>query len=152
MVIKKNNLNESSLQNFPLDQANKESCFRMPICKCSFYTSGQPYVIWAEDLLGKVTAICWQFTLSIQRASTYASLSHQLSVHLTHCSCVVCLQERQIREGDNAGIRKRKARKLREEKRAIIQMWLNGVTLTCSALPFIHYHTTPHVRVYTSWL
>lgn len=29
---------------------------------------------------------------------------------------------------------------------------IERVTVTCSALPFIHHHTTPHVRVYTSWL
>lgn len=106
--------------------------------------------VWTEDLLREVTAICWRITLSFQRATTYAPLSHQLSVHLTHCSCavcVVCWHENQSREGDKAGGRRwEKGKKVREEKRAIMHMWLNDVAVpwatVTSALSFIYYHTT----------
>ncbi len=107
--------------------------------------------VWTADLLWEVTAICWRIMLSFPRANTYAPLSHQLSVHLTHCSCAVCVwcDGMRISQGRVTKREERDERKAKrwEEKRAIMQMWLNDVavpraTVISSALSFIYYHTT----------
>lgn len=155
-VKKKSTLNESSLQNnvsvyFPLDQAYKESCFRMPICKCSFYTSGQPYAghlgrgftrqghsnlltIHAEH--PKSQHICFPFTPAI-------CPSHTLQL-----CCVFA------RETDKGGWQSKwKEEKGKKSERGEKSNYVNvierrcrsaahWVTVTGSALPFIHYHTT----------
>lgn len=121
-----------------------------------YIRSGHLGQVWTEDLLGEVTAFCWRFTLSFQRANTMLPpLSHQLSVHLTHCSCAVCWHESQTREGDKAeGWRREKGKKWERRKEQLcISNWttlpfreLQWPVVLCPS-----YIITPLVRVYTSW-
>lgn len=114
--------------------------------------------VWTEDLHGEVTAICWRFTLSFQRANTYAPLSHQLSVHLTHCSCavcVVCWHETQTREGDKAKEIRREKGKKRERRKEQLCI-CDWTTLLFRELQWPEvlcpsYIITPRVRDYMSW-
>ncbi len=103
-----------------------------------FALRGHSYLLTNHAELSKSQHICSPFTPAI-------CPSHTLQLC---CVCVWCVGMR-ISQGRVTKREERDERKAKrwEEKRAIMQMWLNDVavpraTVISSALSFIYYHTT----------
>lgn len=94
-----------------LNHAYKESCFRKPICKNWFHLYIRMSICWSFRQRSQLSADDSRWASKepahmLPFHTSYLSISHT-AVVLCMCVCVVCLHERQIREGDKAGERRR---------------------------------------------